>query len=343
MSLLARPSVIFAIVFGCFAVLIPRIFLPLLRSKPSTPVHNFDDHFQRPPAHVSRNERGDTVEHISGTPPHMRGAHPSMRMHHPGANNPQQGSSDHGSSKSIVTLALPMYTVGIGVFFVYTCCKYWSRKNGDDDKGNSNDCRWKREKRKLGNDLLEKDSEDDEDNRQDLYAGLDSDYIEYLKAKKQKALDAEQAMTEEQKRMHYALEEMKKSLSYISSKLVTKESRNNLHGNEIVQLQERLMSTEAQMCKILSALDTASEKVSKLSRTIKESPKVEKEQEEEQKQESDELHEEESLSSSDEDEKQSDQCHRSSESLSSNNSADEEEQDQTAPEEQNHLIRRKPH
>ena len=35
-------------------------------------------------------------------------------------NNPQ---TDQGTSKSIVTLALPMYTVGIGIFFIYTCCK----------------------------------------------------------------------------------------------------------------------------------------------------------------------------------------------------------------------------
>lgn len=43
MSLLTRPSVIFAIVFGCFAVLVPRIFLPLIRSKPPVPTHNYDD------------------------------------------------------------------------------------------------------------------------------------------------------------------------------------------------------------------------------------------------------------------------------------------------------------
>lgn len=43
MSLLTRPSVVFAIVFGCFAVLIPRVFLPLFRTKPQTPSHNFDD------------------------------------------------------------------------------------------------------------------------------------------------------------------------------------------------------------------------------------------------------------------------------------------------------------
>jgi hypothetical protein len=40
MSLFARPSVVCAIIFGCFAVLIPRIFLPLLRSKSS---HHIDD------------------------------------------------------------------------------------------------------------------------------------------------------------------------------------------------------------------------------------------------------------------------------------------------------------
>ncbi len=48
-----------------------------------------------------------------------------MRMHHPGANNREQPATDQNSSKSIVTLALPMYTVGIGVFFVYTCCKVY--------------------------------------------------------------------------------------------------------------------------------------------------------------------------------------------------------------------------
>lgn len=60
------------------------------------------------------------------------------------------------------------------------------------------------------------------------FLGLDPEYVEYLKMKKQKALEAERAMTDEQKQMHHALEEMKKSLSFISSKLVTKESRGNL-------------------------------------------------------------------------------------------------------------------
>jgi hypothetical protein len=160
MSLLARPTVVFAIVFGCFAVLIPRVFLPLFRSKSSASNPNMDDRmllvlvcssssiyiysldFRRTFPPVTRNDHSDHVEHVpvsvysivndlnsiahslvQGTPPHMRGAHPSMRMHHPGVQGRAQGSTEHSSSKSIVTLALPMYTVGIGVFFVYTCCK----------------------------------------------------------------------------------------------------------------------------------------------------------------------------------------------------------------------------
>lgn len=43
MSILTRPSVVFAIVFCCFAVLIPRVFLPLFRSKPAVPTHNYDE------------------------------------------------------------------------------------------------------------------------------------------------------------------------------------------------------------------------------------------------------------------------------------------------------------
>lgn len=77
---------------------------------------------------------------------------------------------------------------------------------------------------------------------------------------------------------------MKKSLSFISSKLVTKETRGNLgmsfkleiienyffcslDGTEINQLQERLVSTEAQMCRILTALDSASNRVTGVSKS----------------------------------------------------------------------------
>ena len=78
------------------------------------------------------------------------------------------------------------------------------------------DLLWNEEKRKLQYDILDKDSEGEEENKEEFYAGnetsspfefvttmisigLDPDYIDYLKTKKQKALDAAQHMTDEQK------------------------------------------------------------------------------------------------------------------------------------------------
>jgi hypothetical protein len=81
----------------------------------------------------------------------------------------------------------------------------------------NNDLLWNSEKRKFKCDILDKDSEEEDENKEDFYAGkcriffqvnylkqipfigLDPDYLEYLKSKKQKALDAERVMTEEQK------------------------------------------------------------------------------------------------------------------------------------------------
>ncbi len=53
----------------------------------------------------------------------MHAAQSNMRMHHPDVNIGQQLSTDQNSSKSAITFALPMYTVGIAVFFIYTCFK----------------------------------------------------------------------------------------------------------------------------------------------------------------------------------------------------------------------------
>jgi predicted nucleic acid-binding Zn-ribbon protein len=71
--------------------------------------------------------------------------------------------------------------------------------------------------------------------------------------------------------VHNALDEMKNSLSFISSKLVTNETKGSLSTNEISELQSRLASTEAQMSKILNALDAASTKVNELSQNTRKS------------------------------------------------------------------------
>jgi hypothetical protein len=64
---------------------------------------------------------------------------------------------------------------------------------------------------------------------------------------------------------------MKQSLSFISSKLGANQTKKNLTTNEIFQLQDRLASTEAQMCKVLNALDAASSKVKELTKNTRQS------------------------------------------------------------------------
>ncbi len=57
----------------------------------------------------------------------MHGAHPNIHMHHPDVNSREPSLTDQSSSKPAVTFALPMYTVGIAVFFIYTCFKVDSK------------------------------------------------------------------------------------------------------------------------------------------------------------------------------------------------------------------------
>ena len=64
---------------------------------------------------------------------------------------------------------------------------------------------------------------------------------------------------------------MKTSLSFISTTLATNEKKGKLSHQEISQLQDRLASTEAQMYKILSALDAASSKVQEITKNTRQS------------------------------------------------------------------------
>jgi hypothetical protein len=150
MSFFTRPSVVCAIIFGCFAVLIPRIFLPYFRPKPS---HHVEDHFRRPLSPMSRNDHDDLMEPISDSSPHMHGAHPNIHMHHPDINSREPSLTDQSSPKPAVTFALPMYTVGIAVFFIYTCFKYWKKRNSEENTLNlrysTDNIQWNSQKSKF--------------------------------------------------------------------------------------------------------------------------------------------------------------------------------------------------
>ncbi len=116
-----------------------------------------------------------------------------MHTNHPGVNSRQQLSTEQTSSKPAVTFALPMYTVGIGVFFLYTCfkvcwknlilfiksyifIKYWTKRNDQENKiklrYSSNNIQWNSDKRKFKYHLNNRHSEDDGENEEDSYAGI---------------------------------------------------------------------------------------------------------------------------------------------------------------------------
>ncbi|CAF3919988.1 unnamed protein product, partial [Rotaria sp. Silwood2] len=206
--------------------------------------------------------------------PHIHNTYSNMRIPKSGANSQQQSLIDPNNSKTAVTFALPMYTIGIAIFLIYTCCKYWAKRNSQENKiklrYSTNNIQWNSEKRKFKYQTNNYHSEDDEEN-EDLYAGLDPDYVEYLKSRRQKDFEAEQNASAEQRQMDHALDEMKSSLSFISSKLGTTQKRNNLTQYEISQLQDRLASTEAQMYKILNTINTVTNKVNELTKNTRQS------------------------------------------------------------------------
>ena len=57
----------------------------------------------------------------------MHDAHSNMRMHHSGVNSREPSIADQSSFKPAVTFVLPMYAVGIAVFFIYTFFKVGSK------------------------------------------------------------------------------------------------------------------------------------------------------------------------------------------------------------------------
>ncbi|CAF0737370.1 unnamed protein product [Didymodactylos carnosus] len=255
MSVLTRPSVVFAIVFGCFAVLIPRILWPIIRNTfgLNPPVKDDEINFHRPPAR-ERISEGEQIEYIhliyfEGSPPHMRGLHPRMREH---------AEKSENSSKSLITFVLPIYAVGISIYLIYTVCKVISKRSTNKEKN----CLKEYKNTCWDSDIKQFHTNDE--HATGLYTDMDPEYAQYLKKKKKKRNETEKFMTAEQKQMHQTLADMKNSLTFISSKLMTKQKTGSLDGDEITQLQSRLEATESQMCQVLNVLQTASDRVGQL-------------------------------------------------------------------------------
>lgn len=199
-SIFARPWFVVAIVCSCFAVLTPKIFLPLFRQllgfgREDEKVSANNDRFpppnlrqRNPPASADGGSEYPRAGPQFGRPP------PTY--------SPQSSS---GSGRSLLTFLLPVYAIGIGLYMVYTLCKVFN-KNGDEDKKNEDDesddeikktlkfkersldanVQWDPDEgefkyKRNASHFVRSEESEDELNDYERYRNLDPDYVAYLK------------------------------------------------------------------------------------------------------------------------------------------------------------------
>ncbi|CAM1325184.1 Uncharacterised protein g8887 [Pycnogonum litorale] len=124
----AKSVFALAVVVGCFAILWPKIFFPMMQTALKMTTSNTEDDVtsHRPP-HV-HSGMGRPTEHPNegiqrkpGRPPIPR--HPGQILH-----NPQQQSTQGGGAMGLI---MPVYTIGVILFFFYTLFKVMSKKSDD--------------------------------------------------------------------------------------------------------------------------------------------------------------------------------------------------------------------
>ncbi|CAF0849507.1 unnamed protein product [Brachionus calyciflorus] len=206
LSFYTQPWFVLAVVLACFAILTPKIFIPLFKqifgiknSEPSS-THTNTDRFP-PPNMRSRQppsmSQEDTPHHIGGRPNPLY--------------NPQTHGSSSSSGKSILTFLLPVYAVGIGLYMMYTLFKVFNKnekKDGDEEENDSDydtfksktmkfrernyapnfnwDANANEFKMKSTNRFCRSEETEDELENYEKYKHLDPDYVEYIKELRRK-------------------------------------------------------------------------------------------------------------------------------------------------------------
>ncbi|XP_022180250.1 resistance to inhibitors of cholinesterase protein 3 isoform X3 [Myzus persicae] len=144
----SKTICILAVVAGCFAILWPSLFYPMLKGSfaPQTHIDNIPQ--ERTPVHLRASkasmhpalmEKGRAIpqphigpRHGSPTPhsfkPPIPGSRPTMGGMG-GASNKMVGGDGGGA----MNILMPMYTIGILLFFVYTMMKLLSKKDDVED------------------------------------------------------------------------------------------------------------------------------------------------------------------------------------------------------------------
>ncbi|VVC40799.1 Hypothetical protein CINCED_3A018757 [Cinara cedri] len=136
----SKTICILAIVAGCFAVLWPSLFYPMLKGSfaPHTQTDNIPQ--ERTPVHLRASMHPALMEKGRAIPqPHIgsRQATPgSFKQPIPGYRPPMGGMGGTGQKTrgGAMNILMPMYTIGIVLFFVYTMMKLLSKKDNVEEK-----------------------------------------------------------------------------------------------------------------------------------------------------------------------------------------------------------------
>jgi hypothetical protein len=219
MVMFTKPWFVIGIVIVCFAILTPKIFLPLFRQitgigKTNDPVNQND--FNNMPPHLRmRNSRIPPRESLETDRDYSRpGVGPQFGRAGPGPSHSTHQSGS--SSKSILTFLLPVYAVGIGLYMVYTLFKVFNKdekkEKEESDYEDNQPVTYKfRERNNMdsnfvwdanegefkfkSNHFQRSEESEDEANNYERYKDLDPDYVEYLKERRRAQRAEKRKMT----------------------------------------------------------------------------------------------------------------------------------------------------
>jgi len=140
----SKSILIIALVLGCFAVLWPKIFYPMLVGSRVASNSGRQDFMRQErefglPGHPAMRDRSRMVKEANGVPPRHTidnelrpGPVPGMRPTMGGPGIQAQEKRGGGGGGGPMSILMPLYTIGIVIFFLYTIMKVAFKKNEDE-------------------------------------------------------------------------------------------------------------------------------------------------------------------------------------------------------------------
>jgi len=198
----------------------------LLHAFGAAPSASPDNMMPQMPPHLRRPGPGRGGPQQDDFAQHMRGGpHPGMRA---AAEMKKQAGATQGSGKGMMSVVLPMYAVGIVIYLIYTMTKVFGKSNEKQEDKDYMSSHFKQ--------------------RADKGQG---------QQQRRLMVDDEAIQQQQQQQQPQDNRKRQKDLE----RLLMKADKDKITELEMRQLKQRLLETEAQMTRILQAMETVAEKV----------------------------------------------------------------------------------